>query len=123
VFISTVRTCHICETAPNETSITSDFGFLTDKKLLNTAMTRAQSLVAVVGDPIALCAIGDCSNVWRTFVEQCEQLGSIHPSNIDLRAIKMGVQQFASHPHMGANLHMINEQLSRKIALQVGLQD
>ena len=36
-----------------------DFGFLSDDKLLNTALTRAQSFVAVVGDPVALCAIGN----------------------------------------------------------------
>lgn len=37
-----------------------DYGFLSNYKLLNTAITRAQSLVAVVGDPIALCSIGRC---------------------------------------------------------------
>lgn len=37
-----------------------DFGFLSNAKLLITAITRAQSVVAVVGDPIALCSIGKC---------------------------------------------------------------
>lgn len=37
-----------------------DYGFLSNVKLLNTAITRAQSLVAVVGDPVSLCSIGKC---------------------------------------------------------------
>ncbi len=40
-----------------------DYGFLSNVKLLNTAITRAQSLVAVVGDPISLCSIGKCRYV------------------------------------------------------------
>ena len=40
-----------------------DYGFLSNSKLLNTAITRAQSLVAVVGDPVALCSIGRCRSV------------------------------------------------------------
>ena len=34
--------------------------FLSNAKLLNTALTRAQSLVAVVGDPVALVSVGKC---------------------------------------------------------------
>ena len=34
--------------------------FLSSAKLLNTAVTRAESLVAVVGDPVALCSVGRC---------------------------------------------------------------
>ncbi len=40
-----------------------DYGFLSNVKLLNTAITRAQSLVAIVGDPISLCSIGKCRYV------------------------------------------------------------
>lgn len=40
-----------------------DYGFLSNKKLLNTAVTRAQSLVAVIGDPVSLCTIGRCRYV------------------------------------------------------------
>ena len=57
IFLSTVRTrrtCSVTKTAGDEV----DYGFLSNSKLLNTAITRAQSLVAVVGDPIALCSIG-----------------------------------------------------------------
>ena len=46
-----------------------DFGFLSNAKLLNTAITRAQSLVAVVGDPIALCSVGKCRKLWEKFIK------------------------------------------------------
>ena len=75
LFISTVRTHNTCksttkarspkskkgsrgETGPEEDD--ADYGFLSSDKLLNTAITRAQSLVAVVGDPVSLCSIGKC---------------------------------------------------------------
>lgn len=38
----------------------SQFGFLSSARLLNTAVTRARSLVVVVGDPLALCSVGKC---------------------------------------------------------------
>jgi len=37
-----------------------DYGFLSNAKLLNTAITRAQSMVAAVGDPVSLSTIGKC---------------------------------------------------------------
>ncbi|XP_036325735.1 LOW QUALITY PROTEIN: probable helicase with zinc finger domain [Rhagoletis pomonella] len=55
----------------------TDFGFLSNSKLLNTAITRAQSLVAVVGDPVALCSIGRCRKVWERFIEICDENKSL----------------------------------------------
>ncbi|XP_067648510.1 probable helicase with zinc finger domain [Eurosta solidaginis] len=60
--------------APGEDA---DFGFLSNSKLLNTAITRAQSLVAVVGDPVALCSIGRCRKVWERFIEICDENKSL----------------------------------------------
>lgn len=70
LFLSTVRTRHTCkhkqtpikrkEQLLEDSTEDLDYGFLSNYKLLNTAITRAQSLVAVVGDPIALCSIGRC---------------------------------------------------------------
>lgn len=61
IFISTVRTRRTCSSGTKSTtSEDSEYGFLSNSKLLNTAITRAQSLVAVVGDPIALCSLGRC---------------------------------------------------------------
>ena len=59
IFLSTVRTRHTCD-ADSAVEEYMDYGFLSNVKLLNTAITRAQSLVAVVGDPVALCSIGKC---------------------------------------------------------------
>lgn len=90
VFLSTVRTRRTClpvsmggtvaggspgqSSSPTEDA---DYGFLSNSKLLNTAITRAQSLVAVVGDPVALCSIGRCRKVWERFIEICDENKSL----------------------------------------------
>lgn len=72
VFLSTVRTRRTCTGSESGgKSESMDYGFLSNSKLLNTAITRAQSLVAVVGDPVALCSIGRCRKVWERFIEIC----------------------------------------------------
>lgn len=78
IFLSTVRTRRTC-TGPGGGSQSDDmdYGFLSNSKLLNTAITRAQSLVAVVGDPVALCSIGRCRKVWERFIEICNQNKSL----------------------------------------------
>ena len=60
LIISTVRTRHTCRSEDGMEDATMDYGFLSNVKLLNTAITRAQSLVMVVGDPISLCLFGKC---------------------------------------------------------------
>lgn len=72
VFLSTVRTRRTCQAAAE-----LDYGFLSNRKLLNTAITRAQSLVAVVGDPVALCSIGRCRKVWERFINICNDNDSL----------------------------------------------
>lgn len=74
IFLSTVRTRRTCAQAHDDV----DYGFLSNSKLLNTAITRAQSLVAVVGDPVALCSIGRCRKVWERFIEICNQNQSLY---------------------------------------------
>jgi len=49
-----------------------DYGFLSNMKLLNTAITRAQSLVAVIGDPLALCTVGNCRSVTANIEKVCK---------------------------------------------------
>merc|ERR1719209_2207284 len=56
---------------------TLDYGFLSSAKLLNTAITRAQSLVAVVGDPVALVSVGKCRKLWEKFIDTCSAEKSI----------------------------------------------
>ena len=51
--------------------------FLSSSKLLNTAITRAQSLVAVVGDPVALVSVGKCRKLWEKFIDTCSAEKSI----------------------------------------------
>lgn len=73
VFLSTVRTRKTCTNKAEDI----DYGFLSNSKLLNTAITRAQSLVSVVGDPVALCSVGQCRKVWERFIEICQQNKSL----------------------------------------------
>ncbi|XP_071964791.1 probable helicase with zinc finger domain [Antedon mediterranea] len=87
LFISTVRTRHTCK-AELSSNLTPkgklksasdvDYGFLSNDKLLNTAITRAQSLVAVVGDPVSLCSIGKCRILWENFIKICDENKSLH---------------------------------------------
>ncbi|CAH1274496.1 HELZ2 [Branchiostoma lanceolatum] len=83
VFISTVRTRATCAQNNDRNS----YGFLSDSKLLNTAMTRAQSLVAVVGDPHALCSRGECQRVWQRFISECEKNKSLFPQTLTISQI------------------------------------
>ncbi|XP_052053388.1 probable helicase with zinc finger domain isoform X2 [Apodemus sylvaticus] len=88
LFLSTVRTRHTCkhkqtpikkkEQLLEDSTEDLDYGFLSNYKLLNTAITRAQSLVAVVGDPVALCSIGRCRKFWERFIALCHENHSLH---------------------------------------------
>ncbi|XP_030840583.1 probable helicase with zinc finger domain isoform X3 [Strongylocentrotus purpuratus] len=95
LFISTVRTHHTCKhmvkAQPSKKSGSAskdspqssseeepDYGFLSNDKLLNTAITRAQSLVAVIGDPISVCSIGKCRKLWEKFISMCNDNDSLH---------------------------------------------
>lgn len=71
LIISTVRT-H-CEATIFDDSMTKDMGFLSNPKLLNTAITRARFQVIMVGDPIALCMLGQCVPCWKTILRVCNE--------------------------------------------------
>lgn len=75
IVMSTVRTRH---TIPTDAAAADklDLGFLSNIKLLNTAITRAQSLVIAVGDPVSLCLAGRCSKVWEYYIEVCSDNNS-----------------------------------------------
>lgn len=85
-----------------------DLGFLSDEKLLNTAITRAQSMVAVVGDPVALCAIGKCMNIWRAYLKHCTQMKTIYPTSVTLDTVRARVISMMHSP-LGANLVKLAE--------------
>ena len=85
LFISTVRTsltCHSFDRRGGE-SQPLYWEFLSDPKLLNTAITRAMSLVAVVGDPFSLCTAGDCRGNWRDYITRCHKHGTLHGASYD----------------------------------------
>lgn len=75
IILSTVRTRKTCNNLEDDDK---EYGFLSNSKLLNTAITRAQSLVAVIGDPVALCSVGRCSKVWEDFLKTCSDSNSLH---------------------------------------------
>ncbi|XP_016522614.1 helicase with zinc finger domain 2 isoform X2 [Poecilia formosa] len=52
-----------------------------DARVLNTAMTRAQSQVTVVGDAAALCCFGKCSRFWQSFIIHCFSNNSVEPKH------------------------------------------
>lgn len=52
-----------------------------DVRVLNTAMTRAQSCVIVIGDAAGLCCFGKCSGVWKTYTDHCISNNSIAPQH------------------------------------------
>ena len=115
MFLSTVRTRHLIDSALVQTgeavdnSNMGDFGFLSDPKLLNTAFTRAQSLVVVIGDPVALCAIGDNVNIWRVYLKHCQNMSSLYPQNHTLESVKQQVQELLNSPAKGKLLQLANQ--------------
>ncbi|KAF7655596.1 hypothetical protein LDENG_00054030 [Lucifuga dentata] len=52
-----------------------------DARVLNTAMTRAQSQLVVVGDASALCCFGACSNIWKSYIQHCINNNSVTPEH------------------------------------------
>ncbi|KAF8795213.1 putative helicase with zinc finger domain like protein [Argiope bruennichi] len=74
IFLSAVRTRQTCG---SKAESDLDHGFLSNARLLNTAITRAQSLVAVVGDPVSLCSVGKCRKLWEKFIFTCHKEQSL----------------------------------------------
>ena len=64
-----------------ETSHLPGLELFNDARVLNTAMTRAQSQVVVVGDAAALCCFGKCSQVWKSYTDHCISNNSIAPGH------------------------------------------
>ncbi|NWT03462.1 HELZ2 Helicase, partial [Mionectes macconnelli] len=83
IIISTVHTSKSLHV-----SASHHLEFFNEARVLNTIMTRAQSLVVAVGDAVALCSHGQCSKVWKRFIQQCIDKGSIFPENLTMAQIK-----------------------------------
>ena len=85
MFVSTVRSRHRVSQLTD--GGVGEFGFLSESQLVNTALTRAKSWLAVIGDPVALCSIGNCGALWRTYLKHCQKAGGIHPADLSLEDI------------------------------------
>lgn len=82
MLVSTVRSRH--RVSQMADGVVGAFGFLSESQLVNTALTRAKSWLAVVGDPVALCSIGNCGTLWRTYLKHCQKADGIHPPDLSL---------------------------------------
>ncbi|KAM6404229.1 3'-5' exoribonuclease HELZ2 [Rhynochetos jubatus] len=82
IIISTVHTSESLRV------LASHHEFFNEARVLNTIMTRAQSLVVAVGDAVALCSHGQCSKVWKRFIQQCMEKGTIFPEDLTMAQIK-----------------------------------
>ena len=110
LFISTVRTFHTCSELRERDLGNSEspyLYFLSDPKLLNTALTRAQSLIAVVGDPHSLRTVGACQGLWEEFIKRCSDQGSlfgIEPNELEESISQSGLNINATEFVPGAFL-------------------
>ena len=75
LFLSTVRTSRMLSPGQHEGK---DLGFLSNPKLLNTAITRAKFCLVIIGDPKALCSVGDCRVCWKTILSLCSENGTFN---------------------------------------------
>ena len=96
VFISTVRTALTCQDfhPRDKASCFPEqpyWEFLSDATLLNTAITRAKSLVAVVGDPVSLCTVGECRGIWRDYIKRCSDRKALYGTSFEELKKKISV--------------------------------
>ena len=70
LILSTVRTYSDLTIYDEQTG--KQLGFLSNPKLLNTAITRARYQVILIGEPVALCSIGECKACWKTILKMCD---------------------------------------------------
>uniref|UniRef100_A0A7N6F662 C3H1-type domain-containing protein n=1 Tax=Anabas testudineus TaxID=64144 RepID=A0A7N6F662_ANATE len=76
VIITTVQTRDSLKTSHR-----SGLELFNDARVLNTAMTRAQSQVVVVGDAAALSCFGKCSGIWKSYINHCISNNSVAPKH------------------------------------------
>ncbi|XP_063060760.1 3'-5' exoribonuclease HELZ2-like [Engraulis encrasicolus] len=69
--------------------------FFNDARVLNMAMTRAQSQVIVVGDAAALCCFGRCSTIWRRYLEHCIEKQSARPEYLTQSFLKYEIMEIS----------------------------
>ena len=70
IIVTTVRTLDCSEKDIVENDVIRGLGFIRSEKRFNVAVTRAMSLLIVIGDPFLLGA----DPTWRIFIEHCTKL-------------------------------------------------
>ena len=76
ILMTTVRSCG----DHTQSDVAHGLGFLRSEKRFNVAVTRAQSLLVVVGDPHVLAA----DNTWRQFLIHVIQIGGYKGCDLPL---------------------------------------
>ncbi|XP_030195702.1 helicase with zinc finger domain 2 isoform X2 [Gadus morhua] len=66
-----------------------------DARVLNTAMTRAQSLVVVVGDATALSYFGKSSRIWKCYIDHCIRKNSLEPKHFTKDFFEKDIEEMA----------------------------
>ncbi|XP_067904315.1 3'-5' exoribonuclease HELZ2 [Heterodontus francisci] len=84
-----ISTVHTCESSISSKSASLEF--FNQPRVLNTAMTRAQSLVIVVGHAVALCSVGKCSKIWKRYIQESIDNRSIYPEELTMEQIKQAI--------------------------------
>ncbi|CAL8121816.1 unnamed protein product [Orchesella dallaii] len=79
VIISTVRTYknYSENMLSNPSDSALDGGFFSDRRLINTAISCAKSLVVVFGDALSLWSHGSCRDIWRKYLAECHSHQSL----------------------------------------------
>ncbi|KAM3878008.1 3'-5' exoribonuclease HELZ2 [Diretmus argenteus] len=93
-----------------------------DARVLNTAMTRAESQVVVVGDAAALCCFGKCSRIWKSYIDHCISKRSVEPNHVTTDFLETDIKEISRFQRSGqqceSNVHYdaILEQLKDEYA-------
>uniref|UniRef100_A0A3Q0RPB4 RNB domain-containing protein n=1 Tax=Amphilophus citrinellus TaxID=61819 RepID=A0A3Q0RPB4_AMPCI len=88
-----------------------------DARVLNTAMTRAQSQVVVVGDAAALCCFGKCSGIWKSFIKHCISTNSVAPQHFTREFFEKDVMEtakFQKSEHVDEN-HTLSDAILQEL--------
>uniref|UniRef100_A0A8C8A6R2 RNB domain-containing protein n=1 Tax=Oryzias sinensis TaxID=183150 RepID=A0A8C8A6R2_9TELE len=88
-----------------------------DARVLNTAMTRAQSQVVVVGDAAALCSFGKCSGIWKSFIDHCISNNSVVPQHYTKDFFERDVMEtvrFQKHEAVNDS-HILNDAILQEL--------
>ncbi|XP_072096397.1 3'-5' exoribonuclease HELZ2 [Mobula birostris] len=84
-----ISTVHSYES--NISSKGASLEFFSQPRVLNTAMTRAQSLVIVFGNALALCSFGNCRKIWKKYIRESIDNESIYPEDLSMEQIKQAI--------------------------------